>query len=91
MEKAAVELEDLEAFLISRSAKTFKELRPGGKEQNNQHHSDRECQDENGLDFEDYGTKFMLPRPALCGEEKAGMMGSGGDGYRMLMIFATGS
>ena len=74
MEKAAVELKDLLASWFREVRRRLKNS-PGGKEQNNQYHSDRESQDENGLDFDDYGTKFMLPRSVLCGKKKVGQYG----------------
>ena len=75
MEKAAAkkfELEELEAFLISKGAKSFKELHPDVQQPNEHNHNYRECQYEKDLDFEDYSTKFTFNRPTLSDNEKEG-------------------
>lgn len=75
MEKAAAkkfELEGLEAFLISKGAKTFKELHPDAQQPNEHNHNNREYQYEKDLDFEDYETKFTFNRPTLSDNEKEG-------------------
>lgn len=66
------ELEELEAFLISRGAKTFKKLHPDAQQPDRHNHNNREYQCPNESDFEDYETKFTFNRPTLSEHEKEG-------------------